>query len=112
MHKEINSERKKKGTAPVTVDKNLSTKAKARADELCKKSQWSHDGWRNAFKDTAYKHYGENLARGFKSTKATMESLMKSPTHKANILNKNFKNVGLGKKNCKGKVISVQLFGG
>lgn len=116
MYEKVNSERKKTGVAPVAESKVLAQKARARAKELCDKKQWSHEGWLNAFKGTTYKTQGENLAKGYKSDSQAHKALMNSITHKANILNSNFKNVGISKYKCKtGKKsedIVVELFGG
>lgn len=97
---------------PLQSDPVLTERAEERAEFLCGNQQWSHDGWRDSFKDLPYKHYGENLARGFKNAKQTHKALMASPTHKANIVNKNYTKIGIGKEKCGKKTIVVQLFAG
>lgn len=98
----INAERQ----IPLVVDKELTYRAEQRAVQLCKDKQWSHDGWKNSFKGMNSKFLGENLARNFNDATSTHKALMNSPTHKANLVRKEYKYVGIGK-SCN---ITVQLF--
>jgi uncharacterized protein YkwD len=41
-------------------------------------------------------YLGENLAKGFTTPQGVLDGWMASPGHKANILNKNFSEVGFG----------------
>lgn len=83
-------------STPVTPDYVLSQRAQVRAETLCKTGQWSHDGWEKSFEGLPGGYIGENLARGFATPKEAHEALMKSPMHKANIVDKNFKKIGIG----------------
>lgn len=62
-----------------------------------------------------YAHAGENLAVHFTDSAAVVEAWMKSPTHKANIINNQYTEIGIGV--AKGRhegfdtVFVVQLFG-
>lgn len=62
-----------------------------------------------------YAHAGENLAIHFTDSEALVEAWMKSPAHKANIVDQKFTEIGVG--TAKGKfdgyetVFVVQLFG-
>lgn len=96
---------------PLQMDAALTERAQTRAAYLCTHKQWSHDGWMDSFVGVPHP-WGENLAEGFKTDKQTHKALMKSPTHRANIVNKNFKEVGIGKKKCGKKTIVVELFSG
>ena len=102
-------------TTPLTYDADLSARATVRAEQLCDTNKFTHNGWKNSFKG-----YGgliaENLAKyplnKKQSTKeratAIQKALMASPTHKANIVNKEFTRVGIGtEKKCG---ITVYLF--
>jgi len=40
--------------------------------------------------------YGENIAFGYSTAAAVMQAWMNSPGHRANILNPNFKEIGVG----------------
>jgi uncharacterized protein YkwD len=43
-----------------------------------------------------YSIAGENLAMGFKTSEGIVEAWMDSPTHRANILNPNYEDIGVG----------------
>jgi len=43
-----------------------------------------------------YKTAGENIAKGYMTSDAAEQGFMNSPGHKANILNTNFTQVGIG----------------
>ena len=62
-----------------------------------------------------YKYAGENLALGFSSVESEHQAWMDSPTHKKNILNPNFKEIGIavGKGTIDNNLvtIAVQEFG-
>lgn len=102
----INAER----VQPLTYDPILAERAELRADFLCKSGQWSHDGWKASFSGLGGKLWGENLAKDFGNDTATHKALMKSPTHRANIVKEKYHRVGIGKSSCRGKNITVELF--
>jgi uncharacterized protein YkwD len=62
-----------------------------------------------------YKYAGENLALGFSSVESEHKAWMESPTHKKNILNPNFKEIGVavgkGMINNNLVTVAVQEFG-
>ena len=102
----INAER----AQPLVLDPVLSEIATERAEYLCNRP-FSHDGWVSFIQDVHYTHAGENLAKGFKTDRKAHKALMKSPTHKANIVNPWYKEVGIGKAACGKKPdIIVELF--
>jgi uncharacterized protein YkwD len=103
----INAERVK----PLKVDPLLTHYAETRADFLCKSEQWSHDGWGH-WTGTSFTWIGENLARGFTSDKEANKALMASPSHRANLLDPRFTNIGIAEKDCGGKTYIIELFGG
>jgi hypothetical protein len=62
-----------------------------------------------------YTHAGENLAFGFYNAKETLNAWMNSPTHRENILNLNYKDIGVAvakvKINQTEGFLIVQMFG-
>ncbi len=87
----------------LTLNSQLSDAAQAKANDMAAKNYWSHnspDGrtpW--SFITTSGYHYqtaGENLAYGFNDASATVAGWMNSSSHRANILNANYKDVGFG----------------
>lgn len=99
-----NSERSKNGGIPaLALNSKLSSAAQAKANDMVARNYWSHttpdgkDPW--VFIDAtgyAYQKAGENLAYGFSTSNETVAGWMNSPSHKANMLDSSFKEVGFG----------------
>lgn len=83
-------------TEPLVVSTELTQRAQARAELLCERQQWSHNGWTDSFEGLSYQMAGENLAKGFQSDVDAFNGLMASPTHRENILRHEYKEVGIG----------------
>jgi hypothetical protein len=118
----LNSERKNRGLAPLSENTALNKSAYLKAKDILEKNYFSHfspEGispwyW---FKVAGYDYQfaGENLAIGFLDSKEVHEAWMKSPPHRQNILNPNYKEVGIavlkGKFNGNEVYVVVQHFG-
>jgi hypothetical protein len=87
----------------LTINQKLTDAAQAKANDMAKRDYWSHntpDGkapW--VFVDTAgyqYQKAGENLAYGFANSQETVAGWMNSPSHKENVLDPTFREVGFG----------------
>lgn len=112
----VNQERAKAGLSELNIDMNITEAANVRAKEI--KQSFSHtrpDG--TSFTTVlgeygvSYRGSGENIAWGQKSPEQVMSAWMSSDGHRANILNKNFKNIGVGYyQDDKGVNYWVQLF--
>ena len=89
-------------------DPTLSAHAQQRAETMCANRQFSHDGYQAAFRGSPYNRTGENLAMGHQDPRAVHDQLMNSSGHRANILKRDFRAVGIGHA-C---TITVELFGG
>jgi len=97
-----NVQRQKNGETPLLLDINLDTSASNKCQDMAAKKYWSHnapDGttWQSFIEATAgLTHYmGENLYYGYSAdSAAVVAQWMKSPEHRANILNANFTHVG------------------
>ena len=98
-----NEKRAQAGLAPLAENSKLSEAARAKGNDMLAKGYWAHfapDGtspW-SFFLSFGYKYRyaGENLARDFSSDHLAVEAWMASPTHKENILNANYKDIGIG----------------
>ena len=109
-----NKAREENGLQPLRLSKDLNDLAMIRAKEV--NNVFSHD--RPSGKPfytvftTRYRRVGENLAGGIKDAKATVDAWMNSPGHRANILNPDFRELGVGYFVGDGrfKVYWVQLF--
>ena len=117
-----NSERSKEGLGSLTKNSKLTAAAKAKAEDMLAKDYWSHYGpngetpWQ-FIKGAGYTYTyaGENLAKGFITSSATHTAWMNSPTHKANILKAEFRDVGIyvvdGTLQGEATTLVVQMFG-
>ena len=96
----VNIEREKAGLPSVKLSRELYRPAMIRAREIVK--SFSHTRPNGQPFNTVfiaygitYRTVGENLAAGQTSCEMVMQQWMDSPSHRANILNKNFKYLGV-----------------
>lgn len=98
-----NIERQNIGLPPLHYNSMLSESAKEKAQDMFANNYWAHNSptgttpW-DFFKkvDYTYSIAGENLAKDFYDTDSLMKAWMKSPTHKANIVNNKYQEIGIG----------------
>lgn len=100
---DTNAERQQSRLAPLKPNSQLNAAAQNKALDMATRNYWSHntpDGrppWIFvADQNYAYQKLGENLAAGFNDEKAAISGWMASPTHKDNLLDPNFADVGFG----------------
>lgn len=112
----VNEERAKAGLSALKMDADITNAANVRAKEIVQK--FSHtrpngSSFSSVLKEqgVSFRGSGENIAWGQKSPEEVMKGWMNSDGHRANILNKNYKNIGVGYyQNEKGVNYWVQLF--
>lgn len=99
----VNAERKKAGVQPLTLSDKLTNIAYMKAKDMADKNYFSHESPTygspfNMLKQfgVSYSYAGENIAAGQRSAEEVMNSWMNSSGHKANILNKNYTQLGVG----------------
>ncbi|MEV7192456.1 sigma-70 family RNA polymerase sigma factor [Streptomyces sp. NPDC093510] len=114
----VNTERAKAGCGPVRSNGKLATAATKHSADMAARDYFDHespDGTDPGDRITAagyrWSTYGENIARGQQSAASVMDSWMKSPGHRANILNCDFKELGVGVHNASGGPWWTQAFG-
>lgn len=117
-----NAQRAANGLSALTENSKLDSAALAKGNDMLAKGYWAHfapDGtspW-SFFLSFGYKYRyaGENLARDFSNANDAVNAWMNSPTHRDNILNAKYKEVGIGvvEGNLSGAdtTIIVQFFG-
>ncbi len=97
-----NRDRAAQGLPPLRIDPVLNASALERAKDLIMRNYFSHispDGkkpwdWIDRAK-YPYLYVGENLAMNFITAEAVEKALMDSPSHRKNILNKRYKDMGV-----------------
>ncbi|WP_411148673.1 CAP domain-containing protein [Streptomyces sp. A30] len=98
----VNDERAKVGCSAVAANSALADLAQDFSEDMAERGFFDHtdpDGqspWDRAAKAGITDLGGENIARGQADAAAVMEAWMNSPGHKANILNCDFKTLGVG----------------
>ncbi|WPW31667.1 CAP domain-containing protein [Streptomyces atratus] len=98
----VNQERAKVGCSPVTASASLASLAQDFSDDMAARGFFDHtdpDGrtpWDRASKAGVQGLGGENIARGQADPQAVMDSWMSSDGHRANILNCDYKTLGVG----------------
>ncbi|AZQ37669.1 CAP domain-containing protein [Streptomyces cyaneochromogenes] len=98
----VNEERAKVGCSAVSANSSLADLAQDFSEAMADRGFFDHtdpDGaspWDRAAKAGITDLGGENIARGQSDAAAVMEAWMNSPGHKANILNCDFKTLGVG----------------
>jgi len=117
-----NQKRAENGLAPLTLNGTLSGAAQRKAGDMFAFNYWAHVSpsgrtpW-SFFREVGYRYVyaGENLAKDFMNSEAVVEAWMNSPSHRENILNGNYKEIGLsvvnGTLNGVETTLVVQLFG-
>jgi uncharacterized protein YkwD len=97
-----NAERVKNGLPPLKLNLTLSKVARAHSENMVRQGKMVHklDG-KDQFARIKgagyrYRYAGENLARGNVEPAEIVASLMKSPGHRANILKKEYTELGVG----------------
>ncbi len=118
----VNKSRIENNIPVLAGNQNLDNAAKDKLEDMLKNNYFAHTSptgvtpwfWfeKNGYD---YKYAGENLALGFSSVEKEHQAWMNSPTHRKNILNVNYKEIGVATKqgtiDNKLVVISVQAFG-
>lgn len=117
-----NQQRTRSGLDELVLNQELTQAALAKAQDMLSDQYWAHtapDGvepWyfmRQAGYD--YQVAGENLARDFVNTEGMTAAWMASPTHRANIMNTKYQEIGIavidGKLEGYETTVVVQMFG-
>lgn len=98
----VNEERAKVSCSPVAADSSLAELAEAFSEDMAARGFFDHtdpdgqDPWDRAAILGITALGGENIARGQATAEAVMDAWMNSPGHRANILNCDFKTLGVG----------------
>jgi len=117
-----NQKRAENGLSSLTLNSKLSEAAQRKAGDMFAFNYWAHispsgrSPW-SFFQEVGYKYLyaGENLARDFMNSDSVIDAWMNSPLHRDNLLNPNYKEIGLsvvnGTLNGVETTLVVQMFG-
>jgi uncharacterized protein YkwD len=98
----VNDERAQTGCSSVAANSSLTELASDFSEDMAERGFFDHTDpsgatpWDRAEKAGISNLGGENIARGQATAAAVMEAWMNSPGHRANILNCDFKTLGVG----------------
>ncbi|MBN1619007.1 hypothetical protein JW887_06755 [Candidatus Dojkabacteria bacterium] len=117
-----NEERLSHDLPPLELNSMLTAAAYAKANDIFEKQYWSHYGpdgetpWDFILSSGYdYIYAGENLAKGFNTAEGVVNAWMASQTHKDNILNLNYNEIGVavvrGDLLGSDVILVVQIFG-
>lgn len=98
----VNRERIKNGLAPLKTNYELTSAAEAKSNDMIQRHYFDHYAlgltpWvfiKNA--NYNYQYAGENLAMDFNTSEGTVNAWMNSSSHRANILNPKYEEIGVG----------------
>ncbi len=119
---ETNKQRLQAGLGELMLSAELSRAAYAKANDMIEKNYWAHYSptgktpWNFIVDaDYSYAYAGENLAKDFQASSSVVDAWMNSPTHRANILRPEYKDIGFaivnGRLGNDETTLVVQMFG-
>ncbi|MEI6533597.1 MAG: CAP domain-containing protein [Candidatus Roizmanbacteria bacterium] len=117
-----NGERTKAGLSQLKYNTKLAQAAHAKAEDMFAQNYWAHYApngktpWDFILNSGyQYEYAGENLAKNFLFSQGVVEAWMQSPSHKENLLRKEYTEVGFavvnGMINDEPTTLVVQMFG-
>ena len=114
----VNQERAKQGLAALKDNSEVSNVARTKSEDMRDKNYFSHTSptYGSPFDmmkkfGITYTAAGENIAMGQPTAASVMNAWMNSPGHKANILSKDFTEIGVGvAKDKNGTIYWTQQF--
>lgn len=122
LYELTNSERQKSNLPSLIINDKLSAAAAAKAKNMFEENYWAHYSpsgktpWEFVLgANYQYEYAGENLAKNFLFSDGVVTAWMNSPTHRENILKKEYTEVGYaivnGTLNGEQTTLVVQMFG-
>ena len=114
----VNAERSANGLKSLTLKDSLCAAAYTKSKDMADYNYFSHTSpnFGSSFdllnsRGIVYSYAGENIAKGYTSPEAVMKGWMNSSGHRANILNSNFTQLGVGYyKAADGQTYWTQIF--
>jgi uncharacterized protein YkwD len=116
----VNAQRAKVGASPLVLCAPLSVASRKYARVMARTGHFGHTGpdgrqpWdRGSAEGYEFRAYGENIADGQDTVREVMRGWVNSPGHYANLVNKTFTHLGVGRADSAGRHSEywVQNFG-
>lgn len=94
----VNLERRREHLQPLKLASDLNRYAQVRAKEITRRFSHTRPNGTSCFTAVArpYRMVGENIAAGQRSSREVVEAWMNSPSHRENIMNPKFRELGVG----------------
>jgi uncharacterized protein YkwD len=99
----VNSERRQAGLSPLRLHSQLTAAAQEHSNDMARNNFMSHTGSDGSSPFDRIKRHGynyrqaaENIAAGYSSAQDVMRGWMNSSGHRRNILNPNYRDIGIG----------------
>lgn len=99
----VNQERRKQGLNPLELSEKLTSIANTKAQDMANKNYFSHTSPTYGSPFEMLQHFGvhytaagENIAQGQKTAREVMNAWLNSSGHRANILNADYTQLGVG----------------
>ena len=111
----VNAARRSARAPALVRDATLARAALVRTSSMATARRLSHAGWERVVRAAGVtgQTLGENIAYNYSSAEKVMQSWLRSPGHRANILSTSFRRIGVGcVVDVTGKFWWVQDFGG
>ena len=120
---DLTNAKREKNNQPALIQNSLLTKAaQNKVQDMFANNYWAHTSQKGrtpwSFITNAgyrYLYAGENLARDFHNASSVVDAWMNSPSHRANLLDSNFKEIGVavasGDFDGRESILVVQEFG-
>jgi hypothetical protein len=120
--KYTNTKRSQYGAGELVLNEQLSNAARKKAEDMFKNDYWAHvspsgvEPWDFILSQGYdYIYAGENLAKNFSNSKEVVEAWHDSPSHRDNLLNRNYDEIGFavvnGTLDGYETTLVVQMFG-
>ena len=113
----VNTERIQRGLRPLTLNWQLARVARYKSEDMDRNNYFSHQSPTYGSPFDMLRSFGiqysaaaENIAYGQSTAQSVMNSWMNSTGHRANILNSNFTEIGVGYSNNRGVPYWTQMF--
>ena len=113
----VNKERLQRGLSPVVLNWQISRVARTKSEDMRDNDYFSHNSPTHGSPfdmlrkfNIAFRSAGENIAKGQQTAEEVMQAWMNSEDHRKNILNDDFREIGVGYAEGGGTTFWTQIF--